>query len=162
MKEYVKQPRLLVIWVSIAHAFLVIGCGRIQQDEGRALVNASGLSKDEVLNALSKSADVNKRSRTMFGWTPLISAIYSHKEEVVDLLISRGADVNLGDDKNQTPLVWAIEAWGDNTNLIQKLVQNGADPKIKNRYGSDAFTVAHSQTNSAEIVAILETIKKVE
>src|SRR5712675_1585176 len=82
------------------------GCwNSLKPDKGKLLVNASVLSTNEVLRLLNQGADVNMRSISTFGWTPLISAIYHRKEEVVDLLMARGADVNLGDAMNQTPIV---------------------------------------------------------
>src|SRR5207245_1310171 len=120
-------------------------------DRGKDLVNASGLSKDEVLRLLRNGANVNQRSSSTFGWTPLISAIYHHKPDVIDVLLAAGADVNLDDASCQTPILWTIQVWGSETNLIRYLLDQGADPTRTNRYGSDAFDLARSQSNSAEI-----------
>jgi len=130
-------------------------CRPLRQDPGRELVNAAGLSKTQVLAILSKGNDVNTRSTSTFGWSPLISAIYHHKEDVIDLLLARGADVNEGDDRNQTPLVWAIEVWGTNTDLIRKLIDHGADASIRNRFGINAFDAARVQSNPSELLGIL-------
>src|SRR6266496_5289063 len=148
-----KFPVLFCLVMTLC-GFFASSCRLSQRDEGRELVNASGLSKAAVLNALNKGADVNKRSDTIFGWTPLISAIYHHKEEVIEVLLAHGANVNLGDNENRTPVVWAIEVWGDNTNLIRNLIEHGADPNKRNRSGSNAFDIARSQPNSAALLAI--------
>jgi ankyrin repeat protein len=135
-----------------AIASLFAGC---QRDNGREIVNAAGISQAEVLTLINQGADVNASSRSRFGWTPLISAIYSQKEDVVGLLIAHGADVNKGDSKNETPLLWAITVWNENTNVIRKLVEFGADPRIKSTLGTDAFLAAESQPNAAQILNIL-------
>src|SRR3954468_14508879 len=85
------------------------GCRRPEFDKGRELVNAVD-STNNVLQVLKKGADINRRSTTTFGWTPLISAIYNHKEDVVDLLLARGADANLTDYNGYTALSWAIRS----------------------------------------------------
>src|SRR5688572_8988270 len=117
------QSAVLFLALS-AYASLLCGCGHPKFDRGRELVNAAGLSKDELLRVLSKGSDVNERSSSMFGWTPLISAIYHRKEEAVYVLLAHGADVNLCDSlEHQTPLIWAIKTWSDNTNLISTLMR---------------------------------------
>jgi ankyrin repeat protein len=95
-----------------------LSCQPVRNDPGRELVNACKSSKDETLKILNKGVDIDARSDSTFGWTPLITAIYHHKEDIVDLLLARGADVNKGDVMEKTPIVWAIEAWGNNTNLV--------------------------------------------
>jgi ankyrin repeat protein len=142
---------------STASALFLAGCQPFQKDYSAELVNAAARSTNEVLSLLKKGADVNARSKRHFGWTPLISAVYSQKEEVVDLLLSCGANVDISDSRGETPLYWAIIMWSDNTNVIRKLVQSGANPRIKNRYGSDSFDAAHSEANSEELLAIVRS-----
>jgi ankyrin repeat protein len=156
MKYSVEQFSAWIVALGAA-AFFCIGCKPFQRDQARELVNAAGGSPYAVSNLLARGADVNARSKTTFGWTPLISAIYHHKEDVVDLLLVCGADVNIGDSMGDTPLNWTITVWEENTNLIRKLVRRGANPKIRNRYGSDAFDLAGSKRNSDEISEIIRS-----
>ena len=129
-------------------------------DEGRALVNAAGISTNETSKLVLAGSDVNKRSTSIFGWTPLISAIYHHNEDVVDFLLRCGANPNIGDNDNRTALIWAIECWGTNTNVLLSLLAHGADPSIRNRLGTDAFTAARSRDNASVIVPILRAFEK--
>jgi len=154
MKRTSAQNMSSTLLCLVVSTFMYLCCS-CNRDQGRELVNAAGLSTNEVIRVLRSGADVNRRSRSIFGWTPLISAIRHHKEEVVDVLLAHGADVNLGDGINQTPLVSAIEIWPENTNLIWKLMQHGADPKVRNCYGCDAFEMARTESNSAEILEII-------
>jgi ankyrin repeat protein len=135
---------------------LGFACGCCPRDEGKDLVNAAGLPSNAVLQVLRAGADVNKPSRTTFGWTPLISAIYHHNEGSVDVLLASGVDVNVDDPDPTTPLSWAIITWGDNTNLIVKLLRSGADPTVRNRFGADAFSQARSLGNSGDVLRILQ------
>jgi ankyrin repeat protein len=145
-------------------AFLLVcvtSCGVYDRfhDQGRELVNAAGLSTNETLKLVLAGADVNKRCNSHFGWTPLISAVYHHKEDVVDLLLKYGANPNVGDDHNQTAIVWAIQCWGDSTNVLLKLLTYGADPTIKNKLGSDAFDAARSRNNASAIFEVLRAFE---
>jgi ankyrin repeat protein len=135
--------------------FLVIGCKR--RDKEAALVNAG--SKEETLTIINQGADVNGKSRSHFGWTPLISAIYHDDMQKVDILLDHGADVNLWDDQHETPIYLAV-AFEASTNLMYELVKRGADPRIKDSYGNDAFSMAETKSNTAEIVEILKLASK--
>ena len=140
----------------------VASCGLYDRlnDKGKELVNAAGLSTNETLKLLLSGADVNRRSDSHFGWTPLISAVHRHKEDVLDLLLAYGANPNVGDNDNRTALFWAIECWSDNTNVLRKLIAHGADPAIKTKLGSDAFDVARSQPNANIIIEALKALEK--
>lgn len=140
----------------IAWACSSIGCGPLQPDPAQRLVNAAGRSKEEVVELLRKGADVDARSRRTFGWTPLISAIYHRRADIVGLLIEAGADVNLRDGgEGTTPISWAVTI-GD-TNLIQSLILAGADPRLTNRLGGDAYSCARTKENVAAIWRTLDS-----
>ena len=57
------------------------------------------------------------------GATPLISALVGRKNNVVSLLIARGADVNRG-SKHTTPLILALEM--DDADAVRQLIRHGA------------------------------------
>eukprot|EP00092_Neocalanus_flemingeri_P074503 GFUD01092144.1.p1 GENE.GFUD01092144.1~~GFUD01092144.1.p1 ORF type:complete len:124 (+),score=44.65 GFUD01092144.1:46-417(+) len=64
-------------------------------------------SVDEVLIRLNMGEDVNQKCYPRYS-TPLHDAICCGRQEVVSLLVERGANVNELDYKNQTPLKVAI------------------------------------------------------
>src|SRR5438046_2305951 len=101
-------PNAIACIVAAAYFLSLKGCVGSAGDRHRALVNASGGSLDEVVAALHKGADINGRSRTIFGWTPLISAIYHRKADVAQFLLASGANPNLGDSHGETALCWAV------------------------------------------------------
>jgi ankyrin repeat protein len=78
---------------------------------------------------IANGADVNalsKKSVRNVGMTPLHAALLSfHHKEMVDLLISRGADVNAGDTLKQTPLHYAVR--NDLKADVELLLANGAE-----------------------------------
>jgi uncharacterized protein len=149
-----------IIFIGFCASFLICilsfyGLKYSSHDEGRDLVNAAGLSNEELIKHLDVSDKVNLPSHSNFGWTPLISAIYHHKDVNIETLLSRGADVNLGDENGESPVMWAVEVWPENTNVISKLIQKGADPWAKSRLGVNAFDVARNKQNSAELESVL-------
>jgi len=140
--------------LSTGAALMVSGC--TPRDEGRALVNASGLSTNEVIALLKTGADVNRRSSVFSGFTPLIVAIRKDKQDVVEVLIAAGADVNLKDADGKTPVMHALAALEPNIGLIGTLISHGADPRIVDRDGYDAFAYARHRKNASDIVRALD------
>ncbi len=70
--------------------------------------------------------------------TPLHIATISNNLKLVDLLISRGADIKARDNKNRTPLYWAArETCPD---IVDLLVKKGVDV---NATDSEGFTPLH-------------------
>lgn len=63
------------------------------------------------------------------GITPLDIASYNNFEDIVELLISNGADLNLQDNNGYSPLLYAIENYSYET--VELLVNNGANLNSK-------------------------------
>lgn len=85
---------------------------RATPDELReAMIMAAWYDRGEIIDLLVKhGVPVDARGRD--GDTALHIAAYQGQADLVDQLLSRGAGVNLRDDKyGTTPLVWALHAW---------------------------------------------------
>jgi hypothetical protein len=67
----------------------------------------------------------------------LTSAVTSGDESTVSALIAAGANVNESTSGGQTPLILAV-IFG-HTNIVQQLVQAGADPQQRDNLGLNAF-----------------------
>jgi cytohesin len=81
---------------------------------------------------LDAGVDVNARDNHK--WTPLTHAAQFGHKDIADLLISKGADVNAKEAKNQiTPLHWA--AWRGRKEIAELLIAKGADLNTKNKDG---------------------------
>lgn len=116
---------------------------------------------------LANGADVNARSdpdprevigasythQKAYGETPLSLALLSyHHKEMVELLLSHGADPNMFVHIQVTPLHRAIER-----NLpydVELLLANGADPDVISRSGltSVHWAIMHDQTRILELL----------
>ncbi len=72
--------------------------------------------------------------------TALHYAVQYGAEPVVDFLLSKGVNVNAQSSDGNTPLL--IATGTDQVNLVQKLLDKGADPNIKNLLGDTALFYA--------------------
>jgi ankyrin repeat protein len=111
---------------------------------------------DLVEFLVSKGADVNARDGD--GQTALIYSCRQRKNATPDnsialFLLNNGADVNLRSTKKGfTALMIAAEA--GNVELVQKLLEKGADPAIKDNFGVTAAFAAQ-KTGHQDVVDLL-------
>ena len=87
--------------------------------------------------------DINKR--TANGWTNLIHAVRNSNIEIVEYLISLGADIEGTDLYGNTPLICAA-SFGK-SKILEYLINKGADVNKLNSSNEDAlfYTTIHSQ-----------------
>jgi ankyrin repeat protein len=96
------------------------------------------------------NGDTNQRA---YGETPLTLALLSyHHKEMIELLLTHGADPNVYVHIGVTPLERAIER--DLPYDVELLLANGADPDAINLGGSSSvhWAVMHSQTRILELL----------
>ncbi|XP_023228069.1 ankyrin repeat domain-containing protein 50-like [Centruroides sculpturatus] len=72
--------------------------------------------------------------------------------ELMELFLNRGVDLNVVNERGETPLVCAIDKGYDSTAIF--LIKCGTDTKICDRYGQTALHHA-AQRNRSEVVAHL-------
>ena len=163
--------------------------------QGRTLLMAAAGSgvPDVVQDVLSSNPDVNAHGAQ--GGTALMEAVGQwhygterkevNRAEVVRILLERGADPNLQDDRGNTALIecaWDADAAlalirrGANVNMQNKdgltalinsvspdvarvLVDNGADLHLRNKEGKTALQEAR-QFNRPDKVAVLEAAQE--
>jgi len=85
-------------------------------------------------------------TKALSGWTPLFNAIARGHEDVVKLLLDRGANVNSADAANTSPLLRAIS--NKQTAIANMLIERGANPPQMPR-SSDRSTDVSSHSNHA-------------
>lgn len=117
--------------------FLVILTNFIYSQDFDKLANAvvnKDLNKlDSLLNA---GIDINVTEEDRGATVLLIACSFKDYENVVSILISRGADVNFKGKDGRTPLMWAA---GNSLETTKILLDNGADVKVKGDDGMNAF-----------------------
>lgn len=123
---------------------------RTPQDES-PLMMASMRGELKLATALiAKDADVNKT-----GWTPLHYAASSTQGEqlaVVKLLLENSAYIDAASPNGSTPLMMA--AMYGNTATLKLLLDEGADPTLKNQLGLTAVDFAQ-RADRKEMVEII-------
>ena len=94
---------------------------------------------DKINELLDGGADINATPEDYPSSVIFIACSYTGYEEIVSLLISRGADVNFKGKDGRTPLMWAA---GNSLQTAQLLIDSGADVKAKGDDGMNAFIQA--------------------
>jgi len=87
------------------------------------------------------------------GFRPLHKAALTGRKDIVELLISNGADINSRDNQGQTPLVWAISE--GTLDVIKLLVDRGANVNIKTNSGVSPLKCAMASCTNKEIADFL-------
>ncbi|HEX3839067.1 MAG TPA: ankyrin repeat domain-containing protein [Steroidobacteraceae bacterium] len=108
-----------------------------------AAIRAHDSSKALELIAAQPRLDVNQRS--VDGTTALHWAVYNDEVAVIERLLAAGANPNVRNDYNATPLAEAAVI--GNPMVIQKLLKAGADPEAANADGQTALMVLARSSN---------------
>jgi len=98
-----------------------------------AVVNKDLTALDSLLNA---GIDINVTEEDGGATVLVIACSFKDYDNVVSILISRGADVNFKGKDGRTPLMWAA---GNSLETTKILLDNGADVKAKGDDGMTAF-----------------------
>ncbi|KAG2769587.1 hypothetical protein PC110_g7731 [Phytophthora cactorum] len=92
----------------------------------------------------------------IFGRSPLHWAARVNKPEVVRLLLTKGADVNLRDYRDHTPLLCAASSKNVSVDLFDCLVQHGADIDDRLPNGDTALHIAMKCEQKGTALALLD------
>ena len=124
-----------------------------------------------ALDASGRSALYYARSRAMldelleiglplddedrFGWSPLVSAVHDGARAMVEMLLDAGADVHATHDRGYTVFMSAVSCMERSIDVIDLLVERGADPLQKSELGYTALHAAidvNGEANAEESV----------
>ena len=126
--------------------------------EGRTvLINAVMAEKaksDIVQVLLAAGSDPNAKDDAQ-QWAALHYAARDQKQEIVDVLLKHGADVDPVDVFGNTPLWRCLMNRLPNHAVVRMLLAHGADPDRKNKNGASPKDVAKT-LNHKDILAELE------
>jgi len=115
--------------------------------------NNNNTEKARELLSTASEEDVNYADPGT-GYTPLIMTSGWGNEEIAELLVCHGADVNKISNYGGTPLMRA--SWKGHLKMIKKLLEWGADDTIKDNIGETAFDRA-KENGKPECVKVLES-----
>lgn len=110
-----------------------------------------GTNHEHIFNYLrDKGVNLNT---TVFDYTPLTYAIDENMPEAVKRLIRAGADVNLQDNNDNTPLTLAIKY---RENMVPLLIQEKADVNKPNPKGETPLFIAYQRKNRPLVKALIQ------
>ena len=89
------------------------------------------------------------------GWTPLMFAASEGDTTTADVLLSRGADVDLQSQNDETALMLAAR-WGHFRLVRMLLIDAEANVNLRNNDGKTALTIAREKGHT-EIVELIES-----
>lgn len=114
-----------------------------------------------VRKILASGADVNA-THPLTQWTPLDVACFKGYTKIAEELITAHAAVNSVDKNGGTPLMKAValpnrspQMISEKIKIVRLLLKSGADPNVKDRFGSNAWQQA-MQNGTPEIVDAFE------
>jgi uncharacterized protein len=124
---------------------------RTRQDESPLMMAALKGKLDAARRLIERKAEVNKP-----GWAPLHYAATNAEDEslpMVRMLLEHHAYIDAASPNSTTPLMMA--AHYGNPAVVKLLLEEGADPLIKNQQGLSAIDFANraQRAESAEIIA---------
>jgi hypothetical protein len=102
-----------------------------------------------VQKLIDKGADVNKP-----GWTALHYAASKGHIDMIRLLLDQQAYIDAESPNGTTPLMMAARYSTPKT--VKLLLEEGADPRIRNQLGYDALQMAQKQASSAESASYVQ------
>ena len=104
----------------------------------------------DALKAVFNECELNAYDRSSFK-TPALS-FYKIPLELMDWLITQGADINAKDEYERTPLHYHAQV--NNVEKVALLLERGADINVKDEYDRTPLYY-HAQVNNVEKVALL-------
>lgn len=93
----------------------------------------------------NKDVDLNGKGTDSFTYRALNCAIKHMNVKVVELLLARGADLNVRGFCETTPLIAACENGACEFEIVQALLDHGADPNLLDQNRDSAMTAASSK-----------------
>lgn len=144
-------------FVEIARLLVESGANvnAVDENDMTPLFNAAGGGDFEMVKALIElGSDINRV--TSLGSALHTAAAYENTE-IVELLLVSGADANIVDEEDQTPLFFAATA--DDTNLAVLLISYGAKKNVCDSEGKTPLDIVREKKEEA--LARFEDMAKV-
>jgi cytochrome c len=99
-----------------------------------------------ISKLLNGGAKIDEPNPGKWSGTPLYWSLFNCKYEAAELLLTKGANVNLTDSFGSAPLYIAVSCEDVDLSLLEHLIQKGADINYRNT--SDGWTSLHHAISS--------------
>jgi len=117
-----------------------------------ALIEAAKKGDVAAVNkALEGKVDIDARQNNA---TALMWAAHNGHDDVAEILINKGADVNAKDAAGYTPLVYA--ALEGHTDILALMIKHGGDVNTKTKNGKYVLTWAVENGNNDAVKTLIE------
>jgi ankyrin repeat protein len=123
-----------LLWNNIAIAQFLLEKG-IKDDDALFIATRRGYAS--ILDAILKNVNDINSFRTQDGMTLLMIATKEGFRDIFEILLNKGADVNLKDAGGLTPLMIAVTR--GNSEFINTLINKGANVNIQDEHGVTAL-----------------------
>ncbi|CAF0736953.1 unnamed protein product [Adineta steineri] len=131
----------------------------IRNDKGESIIHQAVKKGDitRVKQLIEEGYSVNTIDHN--SWTPLHEASSMCDIPLMELLLANNANINIqGGNERMTVLHEAVLNENVDESIIKFLLENGADPHLKNKNGKTAIDLATTSTNT-KILSLLEKIQ---
>lgn len=100
---------------------------------------------EEIKRLLRTKVDINIQDR--LGFTALHYAAQEYSIEIVKLLVDSNAEIDIQDLQRNTPLFKAVFYSKGRGDVIEFLLDNGADANLRNKHGVSPYELAKKVAN---------------
>lgn len=123
------------------------------------LMRASAKNRQDCVNILLRQKGINPNLKDFQDRTALIYSVYADELAPTQALLKAGADLNVRDSSQNTPLMSAIKAKNDRAALF--FIQQGAELTAVNSSGENAFMLTEEYLPESMTANVLK-VKKAE
>ena len=123
------------------------------------LMRASAKNRQDCVNILLRQKGINPNLKDFQDRTALIYSVYADELAPTQALLKAGADLNVRDSLQNTPLMSAIKAKNDRAALF--FIQQGAELTAVNASGENAFMLTDEYLPNSMTANVLK-VKKAE
>lgn len=151
VKTYELQYKKFLVRIGLCLVVILVGCEQMTKEE--LLIYTAHIGYiEKTKELLNQGVDVNTVSN--IGMTPLMMAVLRRKLEMVKFLITHEANIDAKRPEfGQTALMWAAN--GGQEQMVQFLVEQGADINMQDEKGWTALMWAARRGSSAVINVLL-------
>jgi ankyrin repeat protein len=140
-------------------AVLLLGLNSVLAQQfdalAKAVINKDSIKIDQLLQS---GIDINTQHPTSGTTVLMIASSYYYYDDMVEYLISKGADVNLKDSEGKTALLWASSNSLENAKI---LIANGARVNEPANDGMTPFIQATLGVSSGKVpIEMCELLRK--
>lgn len=103
--------------------------------------------EDRVVPVIQVAPIAHINSPSSLGIQPIFYVLHRKSMRLLEIMINRGADVNVRDWSGQSPLMYAVETRIP-LDIVARLLAAGADSHIKDNFGQTPLTYAVARAES--------------